>query len=121
MGVIQSADYFIVNDVSSASVGLYVDTPPVPPMAKQRVTTWQTGMDADGQYLIYANSGYYSLLTALQGVSQADAGRVDEMANVIKSLYDDSFTQVAENPKSRCCNYCRFIDFCRRAPSKSNY
>lgn len=48
MGVIQSADYFIVNDVSSASVGLYVDTPPVPPMAKQRVTTWQTGMDADG-------------------------------------------------------------------------
>ena len=46
---------------------------------------------------------------------------VDEMAQVIKSLYDDSFTQVAENPKSRCCNYCRFIDFCRRAPSKSNY
>ncbi|MBP0975568.1 MAG: hypothetical protein J6S92_01950 [Oscillospiraceae bacterium] len=45
---ITSADYFIVNGVSSASVGLYVDTPPVPPMAKQRVTTWSTGADADG-------------------------------------------------------------------------
>ena len=45
--VIQSADYFIVNGISSASVGLYVDTPPVPPMASQRVTTWQTGIDAD--------------------------------------------------------------------------
>lgn len=45
---ITSADYFYVNNVSSASVGLYVDTPPVPPMAKQRVTTWSTGVDADG-------------------------------------------------------------------------
>lgn len=48
MGVITSTDYFIVNGVSSAAVGLYVDTPPVPPMAKQRVTTWNTGTDADG-------------------------------------------------------------------------
>lgn len=48
MAVITSADYFIVNGVSSASVGLYVDTPPVPPMASQRVTTWSTGVDMDG-------------------------------------------------------------------------
>lgn len=48
MGVIQSADYIIVNDVSSATIGLYIDTPPVPPMASQRVTTWSTGIDMDG-------------------------------------------------------------------------
>ena len=48
MGVITSVDYFTVNGVSSESVGLYTDTPPVPPMAKQRVTTWSTGIDADG-------------------------------------------------------------------------
>lgn len=47
MGTITSNDYFIVNGVSSETVGLYVDTPPVPPMAQQRVTTWQTGIDFD--------------------------------------------------------------------------
>ena len=46
---------------------------------------------------------------------------IEEMAGTIRSLYDDGFVQVDENPKSRCCNYCRFIDFCRRTPSKSNY
>lgn len=48
MGVIQSVDYFIVNGVSSATIGLYTDTPPIPPMAMQRVTTWYTGEDMDG-------------------------------------------------------------------------
>ena len=43
---------------------------------------------------------------------------VANMAAVVKSLYDDGFGQVPENPKSHCCNYCRFIDFCRRSPSK---
>lgn len=47
MGVIQSPDFFYVNGVSSETVGLYVDTPPVPPMAQQRVTTWATGIDMD--------------------------------------------------------------------------
>lgn len=42
-----SDDYILVNGVSSATVGLWVDTPPVPPMARQRVTTWQTGGDMD--------------------------------------------------------------------------
>ena len=42
---------------------------------------------------------------------------VDKMADVIKSLYEEGFEQAPENPKSRCCNYCRFLDFCRRAPS----
>ena len=42
-----SADYLIVNGVSSETFGLWIDTPPVPPMARQRVTTWQTGIDMD--------------------------------------------------------------------------
>lgn len=47
MADIISADYFIVNGVSSATVGLFVDTPPVPPMAAQRYTEWATGVDMD--------------------------------------------------------------------------
>jgi len=46
---------------------------------------------------------------------------ISEMAATIKSLYDGAFVQAPENPKSRCCNYCRFIDFCRRAASRANY
>lgn len=42
-----SPDYFMLDGVSSATVGLYVDTPPVPQMAKQRYTVWQTGRDTD--------------------------------------------------------------------------
>ena len=42
-----SGDSITVNGVSSATVGLYIDTPPVPPMARQRVTSWSTGIDVD--------------------------------------------------------------------------
>ncbi len=38
------------------------------------------------------------------------------MTDVIKSLFDDDFTQTPENAKSGGCNYCRFIDICRRTP-----
>ena len=42
-----SGDFITVNGVSSETVGLWVDTPPVPPMARQRVTSWSTGIDMD--------------------------------------------------------------------------
>lgn len=42
-----SPDYFTLDGVSSATVGLFVDTPIVPPMAQQRYTTWNTGIDSD--------------------------------------------------------------------------
>lgn len=45
--MIVSPDSFYINDVSSETVGLYVDTPPVPPMAKQRYTQSQVGADSD--------------------------------------------------------------------------
>lgn len=47
MADITSRDYFTLDGVSSATVGLYVDTPPIPPLAKQRYTTWKTGVDMD--------------------------------------------------------------------------
>ena len=53
------------------------------------------GMDTDGQYLIYADGGYYSLLNALQGVSQADAGRINEMADI----REDSLQQLTRGSK----------------------
>lgn len=46
--VIQSDDYIILDGVSSNTVGLYCDTPPVPPMARQRYTVYQTGAEQDG-------------------------------------------------------------------------
>ena len=42
---------------------------------------------------------------------------MDRMGGVIKSLKEQNFTQAAEGAKP--CNYCRFIDFCRRTPTKS--
>ena len=41
------------------------------------------------------------------------------MGETVRSIYDDDFDQVPENPKSGCCNHCRFIDFCRRTPKKT--
>lgn len=43
-----SKDWFKINGISSDTLGIYVDTPSVPPMAKQRYTTYQTGTDEDG-------------------------------------------------------------------------
>lgn len=44
---IVSPDNFLINGVSSATVGLYTDTPPVPPMPKQRYSQYQITADTD--------------------------------------------------------------------------
>lgn len=41
---------------------------------------------------------------------------VNKMGEVLRGLYEGNFAQADE--KSKACNYCRFIDFCRRTPSK---
>ena len=41
---------------------------------------------------------------------------LEMMEVTLKTLYEGDFIQAPENSKS--CNYCRFIDFCRRLPSK---
>lgn len=43
-----SKDYFKINGTSCATVGLYCDTPTMPPMAEQRYTDYQVGADEDG-------------------------------------------------------------------------
>lgn len=44
------SDWFKINGISSNSLGLLVDTPSVPPMARRRFTTYQAGSDEDGTY-----------------------------------------------------------------------
>lgn len=41
-------DYIKINGVSSETINVWVDTPPVPPMAKQRYTAWVTALDEGG-------------------------------------------------------------------------
>ncbi|MCR4759851.1 MAG: hypothetical protein K5705_06235 [Oscillospiraceae bacterium] len=48
--IIQSPDYFSINGVLSSAVDLYCDTPPIPPMAKKRFTSFQFGKDEDGVF-----------------------------------------------------------------------
>lgn len=43
-----SKDYIILDGVSSNTIGVYCDTPSVPPMARQRYTVFQTGAEEDG-------------------------------------------------------------------------
>ncbi|MBO4803534.1 MAG: PD-(D/E)XK nuclease family protein [Muribaculaceae bacterium] len=44
---------------------------------------------------------------------------IGEIGATIKAIFSDSFLQAAED--SRHCNYCRFIDFCRRSVKESYY
>lgn len=45
--ILKSKDWFKINGISSDTVGIYVDTPSVPLMARQRYTTYQTSTDED--------------------------------------------------------------------------
>lgn len=40
-------DYFKINGVSSATLNVWCDTPPVPPMAQRRYETYDSGFDED--------------------------------------------------------------------------
>lgn len=44
------SDWFKINGISSNSLGLLVDTPSVPPMARRRFETFSTGSDEDSSY-----------------------------------------------------------------------
>ena len=41
----------------------------------------------------------------------------ERMGEVVKSLYEEDFIQTPDDAK--WCNFCRFVDLCRRTPSKS--
>lgn len=53
------------------------------------------------------------VFTRDDAVSQAF---VSKMGETLRALYQNNFVQASE--KSKACNYCRYIDFCRRTPSK---
>jgi len=53
------------------------------------------GMGEDGQYLIYADGGYYSLLTPLQGMTEEDEARINGMTGIS----EDSFSPLARGAK----------------------
>lgn len=63
MSTIQSPDYFSINGVLSSSVGLYCDTPPVPPMARKRFTTFKYGSDEDG---VFSDDSFENVSYTLQ-------------------------------------------------------
>lgn len=43
-----SPDYIKINGVSSHTINVWVDTPPVPPMARQKYTVWTSKNDIQG-------------------------------------------------------------------------
>lgn len=63
MSTIQSPDYFSIDGVLSSSVGLYCDTPPVPPMARKRFTTFKYGSDEDG---VFSDDSFENVSYTLQ-------------------------------------------------------
>ena len=76
--------------------------------------------------VIYKLSSMESSGVELKGVGQYVFSMDDaiarefaqRMGEVVKELYKDDFVQAAEG--SHACNYCRFIDFCRRTPVRIN-
>lgn len=44
---VTSEDFIKINGVSSASLGIYIDAPSVPPMSQQRITAASVGLDCD--------------------------------------------------------------------------
>lgn len=46
---------------------------------------------------------------------------LSRMATTVKGLFDNDFVQVPLDSKPACCNYCRFIDICRRMPQEKKW
>lgn len=46
---------------------------------------------------------------------------LSRMATTVKGLFDNDFVQAPIETKPACCNYCRFIDFCRRMPQEKKW
>ena len=46
---------------------------------------------------------------------------ISHMAGTIKGMFDNDFIQAPLDTKSDCCNYCRFIDICRRMPQEKKW
>jgi phage-related protein len=57
--VIESVDYFMLDEVSSNDVGLWCDTPPIQPLGDENGTSYQIGSDTD----MYVSDDSYKDIT----------------------------------------------------------
>lgn len=46
---------------------------------------------------------------------------ISRMADTIKGMFDNDFIQAPLETKSGCCDYCRFIDICRRMQQEKKW
>lgn len=53
---------------------------------------------------------------SMDGGAPVEQAFVRKMGETVKAIYEGNFSQAEEG--SHACNYCRFIDFCRRMPAK---
>ncbi|MBQ9556668.1 MAG: PD-(D/E)XK nuclease family protein [Muribaculaceae bacterium] len=53
---------------------------------------------------------------SMNGDMPVEQAFMRKMGETIKAIYEGNFSQAEEG--SKACNYCRFIDFCRRMPTK---
>lgn len=107
--VITAKDSMILNGVSSDTIGLYIDTPPVPPMANQRYIDYQTGADTDNTYPDDTFENIQISITAYQFYPENfDNRQIYDFLKNPKTLqlsrFDDYYFKVqkmtAENPES---------------------
>ena len=86
-------DWFKIDGVSSKDKGIWLDTPPVPPMAKQRYTSFQTSTDEDRStpddsfedvkyklvFYTFDNSDYDNreIYSFIQGAKQLEISKLD--------------------------------------------
>ena len=94
MSTIQSPDYFSINGVLSSAVNLYCDTPPIPPMAKKRFTTFRFGSDEDG---VFSDDSFENVSYTLQAFTFEDVYNISDIyaffqnAQTLEISRDDTY------------------------------
>lgn len=85
--MINSKDYIYINGVSSDTVELYIDTPPVPPMALRRGTNYNVGGEADAFSL---ENGYDDITVKIKAfvfyAEDFDNSELNSYLNNVKTL-----------------------------------
>lgn len=94
MSTIQSPDYFSINGVLSSAVNLYCDTPPIPPMAKKRFTTFRFGSDEDG---VFSDDSFENVSYSLTAFTFEDVYNISDIyaffqnAQTLEISRDDTY------------------------------
>lgn len=87
MVTVSSKDYIYINGVSSNTVGLYIDMPPVPPIALRRGTNYNVGGEADAFSL---ENGYDDITVKIKAfvfyAEDFDNSELNSYLNNVKTL-----------------------------------